>query len=202
MHDQIGVRQRDRVQDVEKEPKPLFDAQSQRVAMAVDRLPLDVLEQQIRRTARRHAGVNQMCDVRMRQPGEDVPFAAKPLLAGVAEERGVEQLDRRLAFESSVAAPGEPDGAHAPLTDRRHHGVAAEGLSDERGNGGSKRRVVFEEALFGQAVRFREQQLEVCGERRIREVQRREPRGPIVARHLQRLVEKRAPRFPLLPLHG
>ena len=52
-----------------------------------------------------------------RQPREDVAFAPEPLFAGAADQRDVQQLDRRASFESAVAPFGEPDAAHSALAD-------------------------------------------------------------------------------------
>ena len=65
-------------------------------------------------------------DVRMREPREDRAFALEALSAGAADERGVEQLDRRLAFEAAVAALGQPDAAHAAVADGRDQRVGAD----------------------------------------------------------------------------
>ena len=75
------------------------------------RLAVDVLEHEIRLAGRRDAGVDQMRDVRMAQPREDGAFAPEPLLAGAADQRDVQQLDRGASLEAAVAALGEPDAA-------------------------------------------------------------------------------------------
>ena len=51
------------------------------------RCPFDVLEHEIGLARRRHAGVEEMRDVRMREPREDVAFAPEPLLARAADQR-------------------------------------------------------------------------------------------------------------------
>ena len=87
------------------------------VAVAVDGLTVDVLEDEIRLARRRHARIDEARDVRVRDPGEDVAFAPEPLLAGAAHQRDVQQLDRRAPLEAAVAALGQPDAAHPALAD-------------------------------------------------------------------------------------
>ena len=81
------------------------------VAVAVDGLPVDVLEDQIGLAGRRDAGVDEVRDARMAEAREDGAFAPEALFAGAADQRDVQQLDRRAALEPAVAAFGEPDAA-------------------------------------------------------------------------------------------
>ncbi len=84
VHDQVGVRVGDRRQHVEEQPHARLDAQAPRVAVAVDALAVDVLEHQVRLAVRRDAGVDQLRDVRVAQPGEDAALAPEALLAVAA----------------------------------------------------------------------------------------------------------------------
>ena len=118
MHDQIGMRVGDGRQHVEKQTQARFDAESLAVAVAVDRLPLDVLQHDIGLAKCRHARVNEMGNVRMGKPGQDAALAPEALLPSAADEAGVQELDRRLPLEAAVAPPGKPDVAHAPLPDQ------------------------------------------------------------------------------------
>ena len=81
------------------------------------RLAVDVLEDEIRLARWRHTGIDEVRDVRMGQPGEECAFAPESLFAGAADQRDVQQLDRRASFEAAVAALGQPDAAHPALAD-------------------------------------------------------------------------------------
>ncbi len=82
-----------------------------------------------------------------RQPGEDAAFAREAFSA-VPGQGDLQELDRHAAVESTVAALGEPDGAHAAFTDRRDQRVGADGFACVRRSrppGGA-----FEEAPAGE----------------------------------------------------
>ena len=117
VHDEVGVRVRDRLQDVEKETEACLDPQRVVIAIAVDALTVDVFEDEIGLACWRHAGIDEVRDVRVGEPGEDVAFAPEPLFAGAADQRDVQQLDRGPPLEAPVAALGEPDAAHPTLPD-------------------------------------------------------------------------------------
>ena len=63
-----------------KQPETGLDAQPLLVAIAVDALTVDMLEDEIGLAGWRHAGVDEVRDVRMGEPGEDGPFAPEPVL--------------------------------------------------------------------------------------------------------------------------
>ena len=126
MHDQVGVRVGDRRLHVEEQADARLDAEPLLVAEAVDVPALDVLEHEVRLAGGRDAGVDEARDVRMGEPREDRAFALEALFAGAADQRGVQQLERRLALEAAVAAGGEPDRAHAAVADRRDQRVGAD----------------------------------------------------------------------------
>ena len=82
----------------------VVDAEPLLVAVAVDVAAVDVLEHQVRLSGAGDAGVDQPRDVRMREPREDRAFALEALLAGAADQRRVQQLERGAALEAAVAA--------------------------------------------------------------------------------------------------
>src|SRR5205814_2698571 len=79
--DQIGMRVADRGEHVDKKAQPFIDAQSVRIAIAVDPLSFDVLEDEVRLPGGRYAGVDQPSDVRLREAREDAAFTQKTFLA-------------------------------------------------------------------------------------------------------------------------
>ena len=134
----------------------------------------------------RDAGVDQVRDVRMRQPGEDGAFAPEPLFAGAADQRDVEQLDGRAALEAAVAALGQPDAAHAALADQRRR-AGTRRRSGPPATASARRARSAERAARGIATRGRdlvlgEQRLEVRGERGVARANRRQPGGPLGGR--------------------
>jgi hypothetical protein len=135
VHDQVRVRVRHRGEHVQEQADARVHAQPVAVAVAVDVLSLDVLQQQVGLAHGRHAGVGEPCDVRVREARQDGSFAQEPFLADPAHEVGVEQLHRGAAPEPAVAALGQPDRAHPPPSDEGHEGVGADRLSRQRGRG-------------------------------------------------------------------
>ena len=134
------------------------------VAVAIDRLAVDVLEDEVRLAARRDAGVDQPGDVRVGQPREQAAFAPEPLLAARragAHQREVQQLDRGAALEAAVRALGQPDRAHAAVPDRRDQPIGADGVAGERHLLGRRDGALFEKALFEHGPALVEELLEV-----------------------------------------
>ena len=135
--DQIRMGVCDGSEDVQKQNDAPLDIEAARVAELVDRLAVDVLEHEERLSTRRHAGVEELGDLRMRQSRENSAFGLESRLTMLGE-RQVEKLDRRQAFEAPVAAFGEPDAAHATVPDRRFERVRPKFLAGER-RGGDRR---------------------------------------------------------------
>ena len=132
VHDQVGVRVGDSLQHIEEQAETGLDSQRMFAAVAVDAQTVHVLEDEIRLARRRHPRIDEVRDVRVGEPGENVAFAPEPLFAGAPQQREVQQLDRRAPFEAAVAALGQPHAAHAALTDSRDQAVGAEGLPLQR----------------------------------------------------------------------
>ena len=65
MDDQVGVGVTDCREHVEDQPQPVSDAQAMGIGEGVDRLAVDVFEDEIRLAARAHAGVEQPRDIRV-----------------------------------------------------------------------------------------------------------------------------------------
>ena len=165
------------------------------VAVAVDVLAVDVLEHEIGLAGRRDAGIDEVRDVRVGQAGEDGAFATEALLARAADERDVQQLDRRAPLETAVAAFGEPDAAHPAPPDRSHQAVRAEDLPRERllqRRARDQRDVTFEEMRLANRVVLREQHLQVGRERRVAGPDEPEPGRTFLPRDVERLVQQRA----------
>ena len=94
------------------------------IAVAVDVVAFNVLENEIGLSGVRHSGVDQFRDVRMRQTAENDALALESFLAGLPHQRDVEKLHRDFPLKSSVVSFRQPDAAHAALADLRYQGVA------------------------------------------------------------------------------
>lgn len=106
------MRMRDGAEHVEKERNPRAHAEPAIVAIFIDRLALDELEYQVRLAVGRDAGIDEVGDVGMGDPGEDGGLATESGLRPV--ETGRQQVDGCESFELSIAALGEPDDPHPP----------------------------------------------------------------------------------------
>src|SRR6202158_1537905 len=82
---QVGMRVRHRRRHIDKQPEARVDVQHALIAIHIDVLSLDVFENQIRLAVGKYAGVDQVRDVRVRQPGEEAAFSLESLLAGATD---------------------------------------------------------------------------------------------------------------------
>ena len=90
------MRVGDRVEHVEEEAEARLDPERVLVAVAVDGLAVDVLEDEVRLAAGETPASMRCAMCGMRQAGEDGALALEALFAGAADQRDVQQLDRRL----------------------------------------------------------------------------------------------------------
>src|SRR6266851_9557014 len=97
---QVGMRVRHRRQHIDKQPEARVDVQHALIAIHIDVLSLDVFENQIWLTVGKYAGVDQVRDVRVRQPGEEAAFSLESLLAGATDERHAQEFHRSAPDEA------------------------------------------------------------------------------------------------------
>ena len=95
MDDQVGVRVGHSRQHVEKHTYPRLDAECPGVTPAIDAIAFHVFQHEIGLASRRHAGIDQMCDVGVLQPRQNRAFAPESLAAA---------WPTRAAFRSLIAA--------------------------------------------------------------------------------------------------
>ncbi len=97
----------------------------------------------------RATGVHQARDARMREAGEDAPFALEPHRMARRGQRPGRQLDRDLALVAPVGAAREPHAPHAAGAELAHHGPGADLAADEilDGEGLGRERERLQEAL-------------------------------------------------------
>ena len=204
VHDQVAVGMRHRGQDVVEQREAPFDVEAALVAVAGDGLPGDEVEHQVRLPGRRHAGVDEARDVRVRQSRQDGAFALEPLAAGVAQHRPVQQLDGDEAADALVGAPRPPHAAAAALAEERLDHVAADhGALERRRLGGrqlgddAQRRLVEEMPLVGRVPLLQEAD-QAVGEGGVFQPQRLDVLRAIGRLELEHFVEQRAQPLPHL----
>ena len=194
------MRQRDGLEHHAHERDAFGDVHAPVVAVAVDALALHELEHQVGLAAVGHAGVEQVGDVRVRQPRQHLAFALEAQRAGAADQRRVQQLHRDGALEAAVGAAREPDAAGAALADGRLQRVGADALAGERagrvvrcrGRGAGK-----ELRVLG-ALGVGEQRREFAGERGVVDAQGVEAGGPLRGVEVEQVVEQRTEPLPAL----
>jgi len=157
------------------------------LAVPIDRLSVDVFEDQVGRPRRRDAGIDELRDVRMCQATEDGPFASEPLF-GASRQRDVQELDRRPPFEAAVAPLREPDDAHATLADRRHQCVRADGVTGPQRLCQRWRRLL-EEVFPLKRDLLVEQRLQIRRQRGVLLAEASQPVDATVRGHVEHLVE-------------
>ena len=189
MHDQARVGVSHRGEHVEKHTQPLLDAEAPRVAVSVDGLPVDVLEDEVGLAERRDSSVDEVGDVRVSEAGQEGALPHEALPARPPDEVGVEELDRGRPLEAAVAAAGEPHAAHAASPDERDERVGTDRLPFERRHRRQHRGGVFEEALVLDGRALLEEALHVAREGRVAGAQSREPGRALPGVELERLVE-------------
>ena len=113
-----------------------------------------------------------------------------------ADERGIQQLDRRAPFEPAVAALRQPHAAHPTLTEPFEQRVCPDGVAGKRWRRRRHRRAAFEEPLVLNQIELDQQGLEVSGQPGIVRTERGEPRGALCDAHLHRVVEMGAEKMP------
>src|SRR5262249_7460650 len=144
---------------------------------------------------------DQARDVVMSEPRENAALAAKPRLAAAPDERGIEKLDRDLAFEAPVAAACEPDTAHAALPELRFERVGTEDLSSER-RAPELLGDQHQEARLVRRAQLGEHRLDLGGESGVFGAELRQPLLALARGELKQLVEQRTDDLPPRPVNA
>ncbi len=99
--------------------QPRFDRKVRVPAVVIDRNAFHVLHHQIRQPFDAHPAVQQSRNVRMIQPGQDLPLGAESQQhLTIPAEVGAHQLDRDLLIVNFVRPAREVNPAHAALAQR------------------------------------------------------------------------------------
>ena len=96
------------------------------IAVAVDRLALHQLHDQEGKAVLGHATVEDACDVRMFDSGEDLALACKALVGRATHRSRAQHLDRNSLLEGTVDALGLVHRAHAAFTELVQNPIGAD----------------------------------------------------------------------------
>jgi hypothetical protein len=151
------VRVRDGLQDIKKQPDSRFDTEFMVIAVGIDVVAVNVFENEIWLSGLRYPSVDQFGYLRMPQTAKKHAFPFEALLAGPADERDVEKLDRYLSLKPPIVSLRQPDAAHTALTDLRDQPVSTEDLAGQTGFTRHSGGALLEKALGAQGVVAREQ---------------------------------------------
>ncbi len=167
-----------------------------------DRDARDQLERQVGAALGGDAGVEELRDVRVAEPGQDVALAAEALRDRAAGEMGVGELEGDAALVGAVAPRGEPDDPHAAASELTFEGVGTDLLTGAR-SGIARRRIGGVGSVGGVAGQSRERSgselpagasgehpAEVGQDRGVRRRQAVEPVRARRRRHLDRPIEE------------
>ncbi|MNV58626.1 hypothetical protein D3C71_1510120 [compost metagenome] len=173
MHDQVGVGMADHRADLQHQLQAPLQRERQALAVLGDRLAFHIRQRQVRLPLQIHAGIQQMGQVRVLQPRQDLAFAAEALAQAGIGVAAAQQLQRDLALIQAISALGQPDLAHPALAERPKQAVR----TDPRAHpavfrrGGPQR---LGQELVAVAL-MREQALHILGQARIFLTQAQQP---------------------------
>ncbi len=131
MDDEVEVRVRDGVADLEKEPEPLAEVEPVRLGIGRDRLAIDELHREEGRAVGGETAVEEAGDAGVVETGEEGALAeeAGPEVGG---EAGVDELEGGVLCERVIGALGPVDGAHAAAPEMVRHVPRTDALTEER----------------------------------------------------------------------
>ena len=128
MHDQALMGKLHGITNLAEKAQARFQIQLLSGAVTLDRNALDVFHHQIGLPTRRRATIKQAGDVRMLQPGQDLPLA-REVQEGFRIGHAADQFDRHALVEVSVAAFGQEHRAHATAADLLEQAPGAEAVT-------------------------------------------------------------------------
>src|ERR1700689_4118731 len=102
------------------------------LTVLVDRLALDVLEDQVGLPVLAHTGVEEPGDVGMGQSREEVRLVPDLCGGQLTESAAFEQLDGGVALECLIAATPQPDASHSAASQQSLYRVGTDLLADKR----------------------------------------------------------------------
>src|SRR5581483_7230368 len=102
-----------------------------RFAIAIDRLALHVLEDEVRLAIVAHARVEQSGDMWVRKSRQKTRFVPDVRCRIASQPGPLEQLQGRASFEPAVTATPEPDAAHSTASQEALNDVRADLFADQ-----------------------------------------------------------------------
>ncbi len=123
---------RDRGDDLIEYLQPVVETEGTFPAIAVDRHAVNVFHCQIWNAVVRRPGVEEACDVRVRQAGQDrlLTFKIAPDRRGV--QFAAKHLDRHLLIKITRVALGQINGAHSACAEFTRNAVPSDRPSRKR----------------------------------------------------------------------
>ncbi len=118
VHDEVAMRVANRVTHVEEQSQALANRKLAVVAIAIDRLALDVLHHEVRPAVLRHAAVDEPRDAGMLEACKDLTLGDESVEHVLGIETAADELDRHVLAVLIVVARREIDRAHAAASDR------------------------------------------------------------------------------------
>jgi len=189
MDHQTLMRELHRPADFLDQAQAVGERQIACAAEFIDRLALDVFHDEIGLAVSRAAAVEQSCDVRMAEIGEDLPLAPYAL-GRIACRNAAQQLDRDVTMKTVVGALGEEHGAHAAAADFLDQLVRAEAALDlARGSRARGSVAYLTRDADARAAVGVEQRLRLAAQVGVRSG-RSEPRVVLVGRSFQQAFEQ------------
>jgi hypothetical protein len=141
MHDEVAMRQIDRLRNGEDQPDARCEIGADALAPGVDRLALHELQYEIRPPVRRDPAVEKAGDVRMLEARQDLALAQEAAQHRVRVHAALEELERHRLLEVTVGALGLPDLAHAAAPEKPLQAIGPDAVAwRSRGAAGSGRR--------------------------------------------------------------
>nr|WP_326538432.1 hypothetical protein [Pseudorhodoferax sp.] len=201
VHNQLPVRVLHGLQHLRKQLDARAQAQAVAVAPVVDALAVHMLQHQVGLAVVRQPGIDQPCDVRMRQPRQDGALAPKARRQRLPHDARVQQLDGRAALKVAVAALGQPHRAHAAFAQRFNQCVGANAAAGQalHGHGG----ITLQHLVQPTRACVRGQQGAQFGRQPcVARGQRVDPAGALFGGQVQHLVEPGAQALPVVDVDG
>jgi hypothetical protein len=135
MNNQIVLGELDSAQHLLEEGDTGFQTELEAIAVGVDGFSVDQFHHQKWFAIGRHSAVEQLCDMRMIQAGEDLALGEKPLAMPLPAQRPAQDFDGDVLLELSVIAMGAIDGTHAARAQNEIAHIGSESREDRLGGG-------------------------------------------------------------------
>jgi hypothetical protein len=148
MDNQVGMGVGHSAEHINEQTDARFYAEPVVVAVFINALSLDMLENEIWFAFRSDTGIDQFRDMWMPELTKYSAFADKALQAAACRNRKMQKLDCYPPLEAAVTALRQPYAPHPALADGRDQRISADRLAGCRGFR-QRERLPFQELLPG-----------------------------------------------------